>query len=880
MATDNRENRSTTPTPPLQDNTSDQEPENFESLATENPAIVNQSLTALGFRLPENKIRWFYDGDLMDKPPPLPKNTDTNTHTQNGENESSNPSPQHTNSTQTTTISNENNCKWVAFKGDDSLKLEREWRKYLTIIQNNAANLEKKHKKSPKLENSIHFEKVVVCGGMYEVDLLARECVPIYYKGDIVSIRRGVWFYEATRQPMKENLASSVEQEHVTRWSEDNTDFNLTELAVQSNRDPLDDIRNSAPDIFDDDAHNIQNLQSSQNSQSSVLSPKASTTSLNSVVHRAILRKMQFEWMDSDNIWVSTPTPGWTGLAFKLVRNTRSKVTRGFYEEAQPYDKFAPIKHVVFMVHGVGAFRDDKKIIRNTKHFEGHVKKMLSKIQFESKNQPDSKNSYGNRSNKITGRVVFMPIEWRSRLVLDQGILSSTTVDSIRKYRDIGNDTVMDLFYYNSPYFKDEILDSAEKSFKTVVDKFKLRNPEYDGDFSIFAHSLGSVICYDLLMGWHQEKWAEQAFKNCKDEVFKNEILKKIGNTKQDSRIGLDKIKFFFSVASPLGVMRTMDGVNPPKKPEEQPELILPEYLVERHINIFHPNDPFAFRLEPLIHNFYKNVVPMKVHKSTDKVVNDYGEVGICLKSEVKTRNEKRQVRRTERREKRIELKHQKSELKLENKTSKASIKREKELMKQSIVEEDSDETPENSINDEQFTPEPVSKTQTIKNVANYAFGRWRNRTPVSPPTKSVLEKERSTSLSPTPKTENSLPSSGTLNTENLDFLSKSTSSISQPTIKENEQRKRSGEEIVNDVPPDQSVDRIETSESVDESRRGSMMVPDLPTGRVDFEVPDHAWTRFTELKNILTSHSSYWHNPDVALFMLELFFPGCSLKN
>ena len=281
---------------------------------------------------------------------------------------------------------------------------------------------------------------------MYEVDLLARECEPIYYKGAVISIQRGVWFYEATKQPMKENLASSLEQEHVTRWSEDNTDFNLTELAVQSNRDPLDDIRNSAPDIFEDDAHNLQNLQNSQNyqngqnsqnsqntqnsnhSQHYALSPKTSTTSLKTIVHRAIFRQMQFEWTDADNIWVSTPTPGWTvGYAFKLVRNTRSKLTRGYHEEAQPYDKFAPIKHVVFMVHGVGQFRDDKKIIRNTKHFEGHVKKMLDKIQFESKNQPDSKNSYGNRYNRITGRVVFMPIEWRSNLVLDQGILKSTT---------------------------------------------------------------------------------------------------------------------------------------------------------------------------------------------------------------------------------------------------------------------------------------------------------------------------------------------------------------------------------------------------------------------------------------------------------------------
>merc|ERR1712156_423684 len=154
---------------------SDQEPENFESLSTDK-AVVNQSLTALGFRLPENKIRWFYDGDLMDKPPPLPKNDNNNSSSPNQNNQNSTDQADQNNQHNDQNINSnpdENNCKWVPFKGDDSLKLEREWRKYLTIIQNNAANLEKKHKKSKKVfENSIKFEKVVVCGGMYEVDLL------------------------------------------------------------------------------------------------------------------------------------------------------------------------------------------------------------------------------------------------------------------------------------------------------------------------------------------------------------------------------------------------------------------------------------------------------------------------------------------------------------------------------------------------------------------------------------------------------------------------------------------------------------------------------------------------------------------------------------
>ena len=533
----------------------------------------------------------------MDKPPPLPKDQ-TPSNPQNSQ-------PSAEESTSNLNQSDDNKySKWMPFKGSDSLKLEREWRKYLTIIQNNAANLEKKHKKSAVLDNTINFEKVVVCGGMYEVDLLARECEPIYYKGDIVPIRRGVWFYENSKQPLRENIASAVEQEHVTRWCEENDDYNLTELQVQPNRDPLDDI--SAPDIFDDDRSNINQTQS-----------KISTTSNRGqvVLHRAMLRQNLYEWTDSENIWESPPSKTWTGMITRLAKNPRTKLLRGYHEEAQPYDKFAPIKHVVFMVHGVGQFRDNRKIIRNTKFFESHIKKMLEKITVESKTL-DPKTT-GDRANKITGRVVFMPIEWRSRLKLDSGVLSSTTVDGIRKTRDKINDTVMDIFYYNSPFYKDEILNSAEESFKIVVDKFKQRNPEYDGDFSIFAHSLGSVICYDLLMGWHQEKWAEQAFKNLSNDRFKDEILDVVKMCRKSSRIGLKKIKFYISVASPLGMMRTMDGIKPPQTLDEDPFLILPENLVERHINIFHPSDPVAYRLEPLIHSLYQNVVPVKVHKST-----------------------------------------------------------------------------------------------------------------------------------------------------------------------------------------------------------------------------------------------------------------------
>lgn len=40
------------------------------------------------------------------------------------------------------------------------------------------------------------------------------------------------------------------------------------------------------------------------------------------------------------------------------------------------------------------------------------------------------------------------------------------------------------------------------RSMNTVYKLFMDNHPEFDGPISIFAHSLGSVMCYDLLTNW------------------------------------------------------------------------------------------------------------------------------------------------------------------------------------------------------------------------------------------------------------------------------------------------------------------------------------------------------------------------------------------
>ena len=66
--------------------------------------------------------------------------------------------------------------KWQPFNGCDSLSIENCYRKIL--------DLEIREEDSSKILNtSSIYEMPTVKGGLYEVDVVARECKPIYWKG-------------------------------------------------------------------------------------------------------------------------------------------------------------------------------------------------------------------------------------------------------------------------------------------------------------------------------------------------------------------------------------------------------------------------------------------------------------------------------------------------------------------------------------------------------------------------------------------------------------------------------------------------------------------------------------------------------------------------
>uniref|UniRef100_A0A667YMT9 DDHD domain containing 1b n=1 Tax=Myripristis murdjan TaxID=586833 RepID=A0A667YMT9_9TELE len=71
-------------------------------------------------------------------------------------------------------------------------------------------------------------------------------------------------------------------------------------------------------------------------------------------------------------------------------------------------------------------------------------------------------------------------------------------------------------------------------------------------------------------------------------------------------------VENFFCMGSPLAVFLALRGIRPGNNGAQ--DHILPKSICQRLFNIFHPTDPVAYRLEPLILKHYSNIAPVQIH--------------------------------------------------------------------------------------------------------------------------------------------------------------------------------------------------------------------------------------------------------------------------
>ncbi|XP_060765092.1 phospholipase DDHD2 [Neoarius graeffei] len=151
------------------------------------------------------------------------------------------------------------------------------------------------------------------------------------------------------------------------------------------------------------------------------------------------------------------------------------------------------VDHLVFMVHGIGPACDLRLrgIVQCVNEFRSTAL-TLTKSHFSSCDD-----------DKAVGRVEFLPVNWHRVLHgestgVDRDI-ERITLPSIRGLRQFSNDTVLDLFFYNSATYCQTIVDTVSSEINHLYDIFLQRNPQFTGAVSVAGHSLGSLILFDLL---------------------------------------------------------------------------------------------------------------------------------------------------------------------------------------------------------------------------------------------------------------------------------------------------------------------------------------------------------------------------------------------
>nr|CDJ93176.1 CBN-IPLA-1 protein [Haemonchus contortus] len=158
---------------------------------------------------------------------------------------------------------------------------------------------------------------------------------------------------------------------------------------------------------------------------------------------------------------------------------------RGFHKEAEWDDGPAEISHLILVVHGIGQKGYENLIAENAQQVREAVVSAIERCYPEEK-----------------GRPMFLPVEWRSILKLDDGVTDVITLPKMSSMRNVLNSTAMDIMYYQSPLYRREIISGVVRQLNRIYTLFTENNPSFSGPVSIFAHSLGSVIIYDILLRW------------------------------------------------------------------------------------------------------------------------------------------------------------------------------------------------------------------------------------------------------------------------------------------------------------------------------------------------------------------------------------------
>ncbi|KFV84994.1 Phospholipase DDHD2, partial [Struthio camelus australis] len=476
--------------------------------------------------------------------------------------------------------------------------------RWIPFSTQDSERLEEAHSSGRDKEDLI----VPTSGGRYDVHLKKRQRVAVYWEEEVSEVRRCTWFYKGDKDnkyvPYLETFSEELEEAYM--------------IAVT-----LDEWK--------------KKLESPSREIIILHNPKL-------MVH--------YHPVATSDDWGSTPMEqGRPRTVKRGVENIAAEIPNG-----EPLQ----IDHLVFVVHGIGPACDIRfrSIVQCVNDFRNVSLNMLQAHFKKAQEQQQ------------IGRVEFLPVNWHSSLH-STGVdvdLERITLPSINRLRHFINDTILDVFFYNSSTYCQTIVDTVASEMNRLYQLFLQRNPDFKGGVSIAGHSLGSLILFDLLTNqkaapedeehskevhslttssnggveqvkeilktlelseycdvFEKEKMDKQALFLCTEKDLKEmgiplgprmKILHYISSKREmqvsqrlshetNPNLPLSQVSanypqliykptIFFAFGSPIGMFLTVRGVK-----RINPNYSLP--TCKGFFNIFHPFDPVAYRIEPMI---------------------------------------------------------------------------------------------------------------------------------------------------------------------------------------------------------------------------------------------------------------------------------------
>lgn len=175
-----------------------------------------------------------------------------------------------------------------------------------------------------------------------------------------------------------------------------------------------------------------------------------------------------------------------------------------------------------------------------------------------------------------------------------------------------------------TPKYRSQIISNVSQELNRVYGIFKSRNPNFKGTVSIYGHSLGSVIGYDISTRQEKTSRVEDIAQPTTPGIDISDRLSTAGSPRRKASVPevfsptlpIEPLNFeihnLFTVGSPLGMFLLLGGftLRPPSSPS-LPASSRP--LVKSLYNIFHAYDPVAHRLEPLFSPTMSTLKPFQV---------------------------------------------------------------------------------------------------------------------------------------------------------------------------------------------------------------------------------------------------------------------------